>query len=93
MNATTHVFQAASRLIAYAATLISYANAADAAVQRRRRRKLAAAAAAVLLLPGCARPAPAPVHPEPPQIHRLDCGGSACTITTSGSATIVWVQE
>lgn len=84
------VILAARFLSAFALTLVSLANSVDNAVSRRLRRR-AAVLAAALLLAGCAS-APRGV-PEPPRIDRLNCGGKSCTITTSGSATIVWVQE
>lgn len=100
MKYRTPVHQAANIVYPFALALISLCNTIDGAAPRLyryiRRRRREAIVAVAMLASGCAASQPRPTEPpapRPPQIERLDCGGKACTITTSGNATIVWVQE
>jgi len=75
------------------------ASAADEYLRRRKEWPMIIggliALALFLLLLGCAH-APAKTaatSPEPATIHRLDCGGSTCSITTAGPSTVIWVTD
>lgn len=74
------------------ATLIHLATAADEWVMarsRKRRRNMLLGTCLLTLGSGCAH---AP-KPAPAQVERLECGGSACSITTAGPSTVIWVTE